>query len=113
MVQLSQVRDRYSDPKKNVYSPANLNTLLPSILQPSEIQDSTILEFGAGNSSFVQYCLNNNCSKFIANDIVPERLSLLPFDDRIDRLLRFLDINYSERLILCSFTFHDVCLRYA
>lgn len=54
---------------------------LSKAMDPVEIRGRTILELGAGCSSYVSVFLEKGCRNYYANDIIPERLAAVRVDN--------------------------------
>lgn len=79
------ILDRYAD-RENIsvqnMPPAILqDKYLSNVMSPGELEGKTILEMGAGCSTYIPVFLDNGCKDYYANDIIPERLAASRVDD--------------------------------
>jgi len=75
-----------------------VNRYLEKLMSPTEFSGKTILEIGAGCSHYTTVFLSNGCSKYYANDLIPQRLSASRIDDPryVELPGNFLEISLSE-----------------
>lgn len=77
-------------------------------LDLSEIEGKVVLEIGAGCSQYIPLFLKHGCSRFYANDLIPERLAVIaPNDPRFVVLpgdFREIEIPEKVDIVFCSLT---------
>lgn len=79
------ILDRYAD-RENIsvhkIPDATLeNVYLGKVLNTSDIAGKTILEIGAGCSTYTPIFLKHGCKRYYANDLIPERIEAVRVDD--------------------------------
>jgi hypothetical protein len=100
---INLILQRYSGvPKAADKLPADIlvGRYLSKVLSPRDLHGKKILEIGAGCSQYVDIFLQNSCSTYYANDLVPARLRVSRVADPRYRELTgdFLKIDVPERV---------------
>lgn len=76
---------RYADKERISFVPTAPEVLigryLSKVIKPEKLAGKTILELGAGCSQYVPVFLESGCTRYYANDIVPERLETVRVPD--------------------------------
>lgn len=98
------ILDRYSGDQSfgvpSVDEDILMNTYLGKVLDFSELEGRTLLEIGAGCSQYAPLFLKSGLKKYIANDLIEDRLVMSrTSDERHDEILGdFLDISLNENV---------------
>jgi SAM-dependent methyltransferase len=67
---------KHSEIKFTQYPPELLfERYLSKVMLPADFNGKSVLEIGAGCSSYAAVFLANNCKKYYANDLIPQRLA--------------------------------------
>jgi SAM-dependent methyltransferase len=79
------ILDRYADRENitvhKIAPDVLVERYLSKIMMPKELEGKTILELGAGCSTYVPVFLSNGCRKYYANDLIPQRLEAIRVPD--------------------------------
>lgn len=96
---------------------ALIDKYLSKVMSPAEIEGKRILELGAGCSTYVPVFLDNGCTRYYANDIIPARLASIrvsdpryveaPGDFRKIELPERVDIVFASLMMMMVVPMHD------
>ncbi len=106
------ILSRYSDRENIMVNKKSVNTIydsyLSKVISVSDLSNKSILEIGAGCSQYGSLFLDNGCSVYFANDLIPERLAVSRISDsryiEIPGDFRYIDVPEKVDIIFSSLT---------
>lgn len=78
---LARYADRRNIQFNRIAPDVLVNRYLAKVMAPEELSDKTILEIGAGCSQYISVFMKYGCTRYYANDIIPERLAVTRVND--------------------------------